>query len=91
MFLSALVSLILTFSIMLLPTRWSCNYDDLIGVQKFHFGLVPRIAGIPVFFGFAFSSGSKAMFIFAAYSFIGVWLHYFCTEKEDFKVIYEKN
>ena len=46
---------------------------------------------IPVFFGFAFSSGSKAMFIFAAYSFIGVWLHYFCTEKEDFKVIYEKS
>jgi len=45
---------------------------------------------IPVFFGFAFSSGSKAMFIFAAYSFIGVWLHYFCTEKEDFKVIYGK-
>ena len=43
---------------------------------------------IPVFFGFAFSSGSKVMFIFAAYSFIGVWLHYFCTEKEDFKVIY---
>ena len=43
---------------------------------------------IPVFFGFAFSSGSKAMFIFAAYSFIGTWLHYFCTEKEDFKVIY---
>ena len=43
---------------------------------------------IPVFFGFAFSSGSKAMFVFAAYSFIGVWLHYFCTEKEDFKVIY---
>ena len=46
---------------------------------------------IPVFFGFAFSSGSKAMFIFAAYSFIGVWLHYFCTEKEDFKVIYGNN
>ena len=43
---------------------------------------------IPVFFGFAFSSGSKVMFIFAAYSFIGVWLHYFCTEKADFKVIY---
>ena len=46
---------------------------------------------IPVFFGFAFSSGSKAMFIFAAYSVIGVWLHYFCTEKEDFKVIYGNN
>jgi len=46
---------------------------------------------IPVFFGFAFSSGSKAMFVFAAYSFIGTWLHYFCTEKEDFKVIYGNN
>ena len=45
---------------------------------------------IPVFFGFAISSGSKAMFVFAAYTFIGVWLHYFCTEKEDFKVIYGK-
>ena len=43
---------------------------------------------IPVFFVFAFSSGSKAMFIFATYSVIGVWLHYFCTEKEDFKIIY---
>ena len=46
---------------------------------------------IPVFFGFAISSGSKAMFIFAVYTFIGVWLHYFCTEKEDFKVIYGNN
>jgi len=46
---------------------------------------------IPVFFGFAISVGSKAMFVFAAYSFIGAWLHYFCTEKEDFKVIYGNN
>ncbi len=44
--------------------------------------------GIAVFFGFAISAGSKAMFVFAAYSYIGGWLHYFCTEKEDFKVIY---
>ena len=43
---------------------------------------------IPVFFGFAISAGSKAMFVFAAYTYIGIWLHYFCTEKEDFKVIY---
>ena len=43
---------------------------------------------IPVFFGFAISAGSKAMFIFAAYTYIGVWLHYYCTEKEDLKVIY---
>ena len=43
---------------------------------------------IAVFFSFAISAGSKAMFIFAAYTYIGGWLHYFCTEKEDFKVIY---
>ena len=44
--------------------------------------------GIAVFLGFAISAGSKAMFVFAAYSYIGGWLHYFCTEREDFKVIY---
>ena len=44
---------------------------------------------IAVFFGFAISAGSKAMFVFAAYTYISVWLHYFCTEKEDFKIIYE--
>jgi len=43
---------------------------------------------IAVFFGFAISSGSKAMFVFATYSYIGGWLHYFCTEKEDFRIIY---
>ncbi|HIF61544.1 MAG TPA: hypothetical protein EYQ38_01075 [Candidatus Pelagibacter sp.] len=46
---------------------------------------------IAVFFGFAVSSGSKAVFVFAAYSYIGGWLHYFCTEKEDFKIIYGNN
>jgi protein-S-isoprenylcysteine O-methyltransferase Ste14 len=44
---------------------------------------------IAIFFGFAISAGSKAMFVFAAYTYIGIWLHYFCTEKEDFKVIYK--
>ena len=46
---------------------------------------------VAVFFSFAISAGSKAMFIFATYSYIGTWLHYFCTEKEDFKVIYGSN
>ena len=46
---------------------------------------------VAVFFGFAISAGAKAMFVFAAYSYIGTWLHYFCTEKEDFKVIYGNN
>jgi len=43
---------------------------------------------IAIFFSFAISAGSKAMFVFAVYTYIGIWLHYFCTEKEDFKVIY---
>jgi len=43
---------------------------------------------IAILLGFAISAGSKAMFEIADYTYIGVWLHYFCTEKEDFKVIY---
>ena len=39
---------------------------------------------------FAIISGSKAMFVFAVYSYISIWLHYFATEKEDFKIVYGK-
>ena len=42
--------------------------------------------GIP--FAFATATGSLSMFIVAIYTYISIWLHYFCTEKEDFKVIY---
>ena len=42
--------------------------------------------GIP--FAFAVATGSKSMFIVAIYTYISIWLHYFCTEKEDFKYIY---
>jgi len=45
---------------------------------------------MPVIFGFAFISGSQATFIFTTYSVISIWLHYFCTEKEDFKIIYNQ-
>jgi len=45
--------------------------------------------GIP--FAFATAAGSKSMFIVAIYTYISIWLHYFCTEKEDFKVIYGNN
>ena len=45
--------------------------------------------GIP--FAFAVATGSKSMFIVAIYTYISIWLHYFCTEKEDFKVIYRNN
>ena len=45
--------------------------------------------GIP--FAFATATGSLSMFIVAIYTYISIWLHYFCTEKEDFKVIYGNN
>jgi len=45
--------------------------------------------GIP--FAFATATGSQSMFIVAIYTYISIWLHYFCTEKEDFKVIYGNN
>ncbi len=45
--------------------------------------------GIP--FAFAIATGSLSMFIVATYTYISIWLHYFCTEKEDFKVIYLRN
>jgi len=45
--------------------------------------------GIP--FSFAVATGSQSMFIVAIYTYISIWLHYFCTEKEDFKIIYGNN
>ena len=45
--------------------------------------------GIP--FSFAVATGSQSMFIVAIYTYISIWLHYFCTEKEDFKIIYRNN
>ena len=45
--------------------------------------------GIP--FAFATATGSLSMFVVAIYTYISIWLHYFCTEKEDFKVIYGNN
>ena len=45
--------------------------------------------GIP--FTFAVATGSQSMFVVAIYTYISVWLHYFCTEREDFKIIYGNN
>ena len=45
--------------------------------------------GIP--FAFAIATGSQSMFVVAIYTYISIWLHYFCTEKEDFKIIYKVN
>jgi len=57
--------------------KWSPNAMYLFGI------------GIP--FSFAVATGSQSMFIVAIYTYISIWLHYFCTEKEDFKVIYGDN
>ena len=37
--------------------------------------------GIP--FSFAVATGSQSMFVVAIYTYISIWLHYFCTEKPD--------
>ena len=48
------------------------------------------IFGIAIPFAFAIATGSQSMFIVSIYTYISIWLHYFCTEKEDFKIIYAK-
>ena len=45
--------------------------------------------GIP--FAFAVATGSQSMFVVAIYTYISIWLHYFCTEKEYFKFIYKNS
>ena len=42
--------------------------------------------GIP--FSFAVATGSQSMFVVAIYTYISIWLHYFCTEKADIVEIY---
>jgi len=46
------------------------------------------VFGIGIPFTFAVATGSQSMFVVAIYTYISGWLHYFCTEKEDFKIIY---
>ena len=48
------------------------------------------VFGLAIPFAFAIATGSQSMFIVAVYTYISIWLHYFCTEKEDFKIIYAK-
>ena len=49
------------------------------------------VFGIGIPFGFAIATGSQSMFVVSIYTYISIWLHYFCTEKEDFKIIYGNN
>ena len=70
------------------------KYKDMPFERRGIFKWIPNAMytfaiGIP--FSFAVATGSQSMFIVAIYTYISIWLHYFCTEKEDFKVIYEGN
>ena len=47
--------------------------------------------GLAIPFAFAIATGSQSMFIVSIYTYISIWLHYFCTEREDFKIIYGNN
>ena len=71
--------------------HFDAQYKDIPfvkgGVFKW-FSNAMYVFGIAIFFSFAIFTGSKAGLIFAIYSYISIWLHYFCTEKEDFKAIY---
>ena len=49
------------------------------------------VFAIAIPFAFAIATGSQSMFVVAIYTYISIWLHYLCTEKEDFKVIYGGN
>ena len=52
--------------------KWSSNAMYVFGI------------GIP--FSFAVATGSQSMFIVAIYTYICIWLHYFCTEKEKLNI-----
>ena len=70
------------------------KYRDLPFEKRGIFKWTPNamyIFAIGIPFAFATATGSQSMFIVAIYTYISIWLHYFCTEKEDFKVIYGNN
>ena len=67
------------------------NYRDLPFENRGIFKWTPNamyIFAIGIPFSFAVATGSQSMFVVAIYTYISIWLHYFCTEKPDFAVIY---
>ena len=74
--------------------HFDSKYKDVPFERRGIFKWTPNamyIFAIGITFSFAVATGSQSMFIIAIYTYISIWLHYFCTEKEDFKVIYENN
>jgi len=70
------------------------KYRDMPFEKRGIFKWTPNamyVFAIAIPFAFATVSGSESMFIVSIYTYISIWLHYFCTEKEDFKVIYTRS
>ena len=74
--------------------HFDSKYRDMPFEKRGIFKLTPNamyVFAIGIPFGFAVATGSQSMFVISIYTYISIWLHYFCTEKEDFKVIYGSN
>ena len=74
--------------------HFEAKYKDIPFERRGIFKWTPNamyVFGIGIPFTFAVATGSQSMFVVAIYTYISGWLHYFCTEKEDFKVIYKDN
>ena len=71
--------------------HFDTKYSDLPFENRGIFKWTPNamyVFAIGIPFSFAVATGSQSMFIVAIYTYISIWLHYFCTEKPDFTVIY---
>ena len=67
------------------------KYRDMPFEKRGIFKWTPNamyVFAIAIPFSFAVATGSQSMFIVSIYTYISIWLHYFCTEKEDFKILY---
>ena len=74
--------------------HFDTKYRDMPFERRGIFTWTPNamyVFGIGIPFALATATGSQSMFIVAIYTYISIWLHYFCTEKEDFKIIYGNN
>jgi len=71
--------------------HFDSKYKDLPFENRGIFKWTPNamyVFAIGIPFSFAVATGSQSMFVVAIYTYISIWLHYFCTEKPDFAVIY---
>ena len=71
--------------------HFDTKYRDMPFEKRGIFKWTPNamyVFGVGMPFAFATATGSQSMFIVAIYTYISIWLHYFCTEKLDIAIIY---